>query len=53
MTHGHLLWWLLVVCCVVWYSSVTLLVAVRGSRDVLRLFRDLEDKHRQEDMPGT
>ena len=37
-------WWLLVMACVLWYSTVTIYVAVRGASDIRgmleRLSRD-------------
>jgi hypothetical protein len=39
-------WHLLVWSCVVWYSTITILVAVRGWKDVvgmLKRLRDVED----------
>lgn len=36
-------WHLLIWTCVVWYSSVTLLVAIRGWRDIVGMLRRLRD----------
>ncbi|MEQ1851130.1 MAG: hypothetical protein ABMA01_05995 [Chthoniobacteraceae bacterium] len=41
MTHGHGFWFLLVWACVVWYSTTTVYVSVRGLRDIRRMLRDL------------
>lgn len=44
MTHGHPLWLTLVVACVVWYSTITLYVAVKGARDIRQMLRDLKER---------
>ncbi len=36
-------WHILVWACVVWYGSVTLVVAVRGWRDIFAMLRRLRD----------
>lgn len=38
-TFWHLLLW----ACVLWYSSITLLVAVRGWKDIVTMLRRLRD----------
>jgi len=30
----HWIWWTLTVACVVWYSTITLYVAIRGAFDI-------------------
>jgi len=51
MSHGHEFWWLLMWACVVWYSTITVYIAIRGRRDVkemlARLKRDHEDENRR------
>jgi hypothetical protein len=37
-------WWLLTWACVVWYSTLTLYVAVKGMRDIGHMLRKLEKK---------
>ena len=32
--HGHVFWWLVAAFCIVWYSTVTIYVAVKGARDI-------------------
>jgi len=36
-------WHLLVWSCVVWYSTITILVAVRGWKDVVGMLKRLRD----------
>lgn len=35
---GHPVWWLLLGAALAWYGTVTLIVAVRGAREVRALF---------------
>ena len=37
-------WWLLLMGVVVWYSTVTVYVAVRGSLDVKHMLQALEER---------
>lgn len=30
----HLFWWLLTAACVVWYSTITVYVAIKGVADI-------------------
>jgi hypothetical protein len=39
-------WWLLMMAVMVWYSTVTVYVAIRGTIDVKQMLRALEEKHR-------
>lgn len=32
--RAHWFWWLLTVACVVWYSTITIYVAIRGAADI-------------------
>ena len=35
-------WWLLVWACVIWYSTLTLYVAVKGMDDIKRMLAQLK-----------
>jgi len=35
------LWWFLTVACVVWYSTVTIYVAIKGVSDVKQMLANL------------
>ncbi|HEY4310673.1 MAG TPA: hypothetical protein VGN12_14585 [Pirellulales bacterium] len=35
-------WWLLTIICLVWYSTVTIYVSVRGARDIKNMLTRLE-----------
>jgi hypothetical protein len=37
-------WWLLMMAVMVWYSTVTVYVAIRGAIDVRHMLRALEEK---------
>lgn len=41
MTYGHLFWFLLICACMIWYSTITLYVAIKGSRDIRGMLGDL------------
>ena len=41
-------WFFVMIACLVWYSSITVYVAVRGAYDVRSLFRNLERDHAAE-----
>jgi len=38
---GHWVWWTLTVACVVWYSTITVYVAIRGVFDIRGMLRRL------------
>jgi heme exporter protein D len=54
MTHGHSLWFWLVWAVVIWYSTITVYVAVKGAFDIRQMLRDLKrDQARDDDQrPG-
>lgn len=37
----HWFWWLLAMSCVVWYSTITIYVAIRGAFDIKSMLRHL------------
>jgi hypothetical protein len=42
--HGHPFWWLVVAAVVVWYSTITIYVSVRGMHDIRGMLQRLKDK---------
>jgi hypothetical protein len=38
-------WWAMTVACVVWYSTITIYVAVRGAVDIRFMLRKLAEQH--------
>jgi hypothetical protein len=41
----HWFWGLLMLAVLVWYSIITIYVAVRGCFDIRDMFRRLQDRH--------
>lgn len=39
----HAFWYLLTIACMVWYSSVTVYVAIRGALDIKHMLARLRD----------
>lgn len=40
----HWFWWLLTMACVVWYSTITIYVAIKGAKDIKGMLKRLEEK---------
>lgn len=40
----HWIWWLLAHACVVWYSTITIYVAIRGAADIKSMLGRLADQ---------
>jgi hypothetical protein len=47
MTHGHPLWFWLVWACVLWYSTVTLYVGIKGAVDIRQMLRGLKARGKE------
>ena len=45
----HWFWWLLTAACVVWYSTITVYVAIRGVFDIRSMLKRLSDGARHGD----
>jgi hypothetical protein len=43
MIPEHGVWWLLTMACVVWYSTVTVYVAIKGAVDIKHMFARLDN----------
>jgi hypothetical protein len=43
----HWFWWTLTMTCVVWYSTVTVYVAIKGVADIKRMLARLSANHEQ------
>ena len=39
--NGHWFWWLLTLACLLWYSTITVYVAIRGALDIKHMLRRL------------
>ena len=44
----HPIWWTLTAICVVWYSTITVYVAIRGAIDIKHMLRRLAENHGEE-----
>ena len=49
MTHGHSIWFWLVWACVIWYSTITAYVAIRGFADIQHMLHNLKEDHDEAD----
>ena len=41
--HGQPFWWLLTAACLIWYTTITVYVAVKGLFDIKGMLRRLKD----------
>jgi hypothetical protein len=44
MIGEHFVWWLLTMACVVWYCTITVYVAIRGTADIRAMLTRLRDQ---------
>ncbi len=44
MLQNHWFWGLLTLACLVWYSTVTIYVAIKGAGDIRQMLRRLAGK---------
>ena len=42
MTAGHWFWWCITVAVLVWYSTITIYVAIRGAFDIKHMLERLD-----------
>jgi hypothetical protein len=47
--HGHPFWWLVTLAVVVWYSTITIYVAVKGTLDIKHMLRTLQARENPAD----
>ncbi|NLV43071.1 MAG: hypothetical protein GXY07_01070 [Candidatus Hydrogenedentes bacterium] len=45
--NGHWFWWIATMACVLWYSSVTIYVAIRGVMDIKGMLQRLKNPEKQ------
>lgn len=45
-SRGHFFWWLMTAAVVVWYSTVTIYVSIRGVQDIRGMLQRLSEKHK-------
>ncbi len=46
--RAHLFWWFLMLAVMVWYSTVTIYVTIRGVMDIRQMLRRLKDSRGEE-----
>jgi hypothetical protein len=44
---NHPFWGLLTLAVLVWYSTITIYVGIRGALDIKHMLRSLKDKHEE------
>jgi hypothetical protein len=49
----HWFWLLLTVACVVWYSTITIYVAIRGAVDIKNMLARLGENEAERNKPTT
>jgi len=49
----HWFWGLLTVACVIWYSTVTVYVAIAGAADIRHMLRRLSERKKREEAAKT
>jgi hypothetical protein len=49
MKSGHWFWFLLTLAVIVWYSIVTIYVAIKGALDIPQMLRRLKEQHGKPD----
>jgi hypothetical protein len=47
---NHWFWWALTAACVIWYSTVTVHVAIKGFVDIKNMLKRLEAINKREDV---
>jgi len=43
----HIFWWLLAMACIVWYSTVTIYVAIKGAADIRQMLSRLSGRDKR------
>jgi hypothetical protein len=48
----HWFWWLMTAACVVWYSTITIYVAIKGGADIKHMLARLDATRDREEEEG-
>jgi hypothetical protein len=48
----HWFWFVMTVAVMVWYSTVTVYVTIKGARDIKHMLRDLRRDHERREVHG-
>ena len=51
MISEHWFWQLVTLAVLVWYSTVTIYVAIKGTLDIRQMLRRLKESEQQRDKP--
>ena len=51
MIGEHWFWWLVMLAVMVWYSTVTIYVALKGTLDIRQMLRRLKEGEKEKDKP--
>jgi hypothetical protein len=51
MIGEHWFWWLVTLAVLVWYSTVTIYVAFKGTLDIRQMLRRLKEGEKERDKP--
>ena len=51
MIGEHWFWWLVTLAVVVWYSTVTIYVALKGTLDIRQMLRRLKEGEARREKP--
>jgi len=46
--RNHWFWWALTVACVIWYSTITVYVAIKGASDIKNMLARLSNENRKD-----
>jgi hypothetical protein len=49
---NHWFWWILAMACVVWYSTITVYVAIKGASDIKHMLARLDAANAREEEDG-
>ena len=50
LIREHTFWSLLAIACLVWYSTITIYVAIRGAIDIKHMLARLRERHADKDV---
>ncbi|MEK7250482.1 MAG: hypothetical protein AAB209_08680 [Bacteroidota bacterium] len=45
MLQNHWFWGLITLACLIWYSTITVYVAIKGAKDIKSMLKRLEENH--------
>jgi hypothetical protein len=51
--RNHWFWWALSMACVIWYSTVTVYVAIKGASDIKNMLARLGKSRTDNDAEGV